>query len=83
MQPEKDEDQRRRLRLRSCVLPIRVPLGGPFIGVQYYIGDLKRDPNLENCPYYKQGNCRFYLLPSLLQLLIALLTKSSDPLSNP
>ena len=29
----------------------RAPFGGPFVRVPYYIGDLKRDPNLENDPY--------------------------------
>ena len=33
------------------VLQIRVPLRGPLIRVPYYIGDLKRDLNLENYPF--------------------------------
>ena len=33
------------------VLQIRIPFKLPFIRVPHYIGDLKRDPNLENYPY--------------------------------
>ena len=32
------------------VFQIRVPLGSLFIRVPYYIGDPKRDPDLENYP---------------------------------
>ena len=35
-----------------AVLYIRVPLRGSFfIRVPYYIGDLKRDPNIESYPF--------------------------------
>ena len=32
------------------VVEITVPFGVLFIWVPYYVGDLKRDPNLENYP---------------------------------
>ena len=32
-------------------LKIRVPFWVPCIRVPYYVGDLKRDPNLSNSPY--------------------------------
>ena len=38
------------------VFYIRIPFRVPFIRIPYYIGYLKRDPNLENhsCRYHKQ-----------------------------
>ena len=36
-----------------AVFQIRVPFRVFFIRVPYHIGDLKRDPSLENYPYHQ------------------------------
>ena len=38
------------------VLEIRVPFRVLFISLPYYIGDLNRNPNLENYPYEFRGD---------------------------
>ena len=46
------------------VIKIRVPFRVLFIRVPYYIGDQKRDPNLENYPYnYTQTLYQLALTP--------------------
>ena len=42
---------------------IRVPFGVLFIRVPYYVGDLKRDPGLEN--YTIVGLCKYQAKKSL------------------
>ena len=38
-----------------------------FIRVPYYIGDVKRDPNMENCPYTSRKLAPSYSASSLAE----------------